>query len=187
MRKWKKVFSRQCKTGNIRDIRNYKQTKTRLQKAERKSYWKFADQIIDIGSLDQDYQPKQKRFWSFIKSLRKDTRDIAALKENGKLHADPKDKADILNRQYESTWTRKDYNSIPTPDGTPFPTMPDIRVTAEGVLKLLQKLNPSKATGPDMLPARILKEFAPEVSPLLTIIFQKKFGHKDYPQGLEGC
>ena len=51
--------------------------------------------------------------------------------------------------------------------------MSDIRVTDEGVAKLLQKLNPNKATGPDTLPARILKELATEISPFLTFIYQK--------------
>ena len=41
-----------------------------------------------------------------------------------------------------------------------------------GMLKLLQKLNPSKASGPDLLPARVLKELAVEISPFLTAIFQ---------------
>ena len=38
-----------------------------------------------------------------------------------RLHAEPKDKADILNRQYESMWTKEDKSCIPSPDGTPFP------------------------------------------------------------------
>ena len=38
---------------------------------------------------------------------------------------------------------------------------------------MLQKLNPGKACGPDLLPARVLKELASEISPLLTTIFQK--------------
>lgn len=53
--------------------------------------------------------------------------------------------------------------------------MQDITVTCEGVRKLLLKLNPGKACGPDLLPARVLKELATEISPFLTIIFQKSF------------
>lgn len=60
--------------------------------------------------------------------------------------------------------------------------MPDIKVTAEGVLKLLQKLNPNKATGPDMLPARIMKELAAEISPLLAIIYQKSLDTGTIPK-----
>ena len=48
-------------------------------------------------------------------------------------------------------------------------------MTEEGVSKLLRKLNPHKASGPDFIPARILKDMADEISPLLTIIFQRSF------------
>ena len=60
--------------------------------------------------------------------------------------------------------------------------MPDIKVTAEGVLKLLQKLNPNKAPGPDMLPARIMKELAAEISPLLAIIYRKSLDTGTIPK-----
>ena len=33
---------------------------------------------------------------------------------------------DIVNRQYESTWTKEDTRDIPMPDGVPYPAMPDI-------------------------------------------------------------
>ena len=51
--------------------------------------------------------------------------------------------------------------------------MNDIIVTDQGVVKLLLKLNSSKACGPDLLPARILKELAHEIAPYLNIICQK--------------
>ena len=61
LRKSKKLFQRQRRTGKVRDIRHYKETKARLQKAERQSYWQFVDNIIEVGDADQDQQPKQKR------------------------------------------------------------------------------------------------------------------------------
>ena len=51
--------------------------------------------------------------------------------------------------------------------------MSDIRVEEQRVVKLLLKLNPAKAGGPDLLPARILKDLAHDIAPYLTIIFQK--------------
>ena len=60
--------------------------------------------------------------------------------------------------------------------------MPEIKVTCEGVRKLLQKLNPGKACGPDLLPARVLKELASEISPLLTTIFQKSLDTSYVPK-----
>ena len=53
--------------------------------------------------------------------------------------------------------------------------MEEITLTEEGVRKLLLKLNPHKASAPDLNPARILKDMADEISPLLTIIFQRSF------------
>lgn len=63
--------------------------------------------------------------------------------------------------------------------------MPDIKVTKEGVVKLLLKLNPSKASGPDLLPARVLKELAIQIAPFLTIIFQESFNVGGSSEGLE--
>jgi hypothetical protein len=40
-----------------------------------------------------------------------------------------------------------------------------------GTEKLLNNLDPTKATGPDQIPARILKQFAAEFVPHLTTIF----------------
>ena len=105
IRKMDKLFKKQQRKKNSKDIHNYKETKARLQKAERQSYWNVMDHIIDEGEPGQDHHPKQilKCFWSFMKSMWKDTSGIAPLKENGRLHAEPKDKENILNRQYESS------------------------------------------------------------------------------------
>ena len=50
--------------------------------------------------------------------------------------------------------------------------MPDIDISASGVLKLLQVLNPSKAAGPDTINPVVLKELANEIAPIVTAIFQ---------------
>ena len=51
--------------------------------------------------------------------------------------------------------------------------MKDFTVSEEGVRKLLQKSNPRKASGPDMIPARLLKECVEDLAPILVIIFNK--------------
>ena len=49
---------------------------------------------------------------------------------------------------------------------------PDVTVTKKGVAKLLSNLQPHKATGPDDLPARLLKETAEEIAPAITRLYQ---------------
>lgn len=49
--------------------------------------------------------------------------------------------------------------------------MPDIEITTTGVEKILQKLDISKATGPDGVSPRILKTLSKELVPILNTIF----------------
>jgi hypothetical protein len=60
--------------------------------------------------------------------------------------------------------------------------MPPILITEPGVLNLLQKLNPNKASGPDNISPRLLKELAEEVTPMLTKIFQATLEHGTVPK-----
>ena len=169
-----KLFRRMKKTKNEKDIRKYKDCKKAVQKQERQSYWTYINNIIEEGDPDSDQQPKQKRFWTYIKSLRKDSTGVAPLKDNGRLFNTARDKADILSRQYQSVYTKEDQNCpVPEPEGTPYPSMDDFTVTIEGVEKLLHKSNPSKASGPDMIPARLLKECSTDLAPILATIFNK--------------
>jgi hypothetical protein len=59
--------------------------------------------------------------------------------------------------------------------------MPEITVSIEGVQKLLQKLNPQKACGPDQIPARILRDLVDVIAPPLTLIFQKSLDEGNIP------
>jgi hypothetical protein len=61
---------------------------------------------------------------------------------------------------------------------------PEITVSIEGVQKLLQKLNPQKACGPDQIPARIRRDLADVIAPPLTLIFQKSLDEGNIPNDI---
>ena len=87
------------------------------------------------------------------------------------LVSDPKSKANILNKQYKSVFSHEDPDhAIPEPNEPEYPAMKDIRVTEEGVLKLLSDLVENKASGPDQIPAKILKT-AEDHSPDASLLF----------------
>ena len=48
----------------------------------------------------------------------------------------------------------------------------NITISSSGILKLLNNLNVNKATGPDRICARVLRETSSTIAPILTIIFQ---------------
>ena len=84
----------------------------------------------------------------------------------------PVDKANVFADYFSSVFTSEDVTHIPTLTIDPTPSVPPIRMHVEGVYDLLQNIQQHKASGPDNLPARFLKEVAYEISPILTLIFQ---------------
>ena len=52
------------------------------------------------------------------------------------------------------------------------PTMPKINIHPSGVKKLLDDLDTNKATGPDLIPTRVLKECSSILAPVLAELFQ---------------
>ncbi len=111
-----------------------------------------------------------KKFWAYIKSNRTESASVAALKVNNLLVSGAKAKADALNDQFKSVFTEDSKLPPPSKGESPHPAAGNIQITEPGVNKLLTKLNPTKAAGPDGLNARVLKELADVVSPIFTII-----------------
>ena len=77
-----------------------------------------------------------------------------------------------MNDQFQSVFT--DTNSTPTVplQENTFPHIPPINITTEGVLQLLQELDPHKASGPDGIPSKFLKEASVSIAPSLALIYQ---------------
>ena len=158
------------------------------------------------------YKGNPKKFWSYIKSTGQESAGVSPLKnEDGFLKSDNQSKANILNSQFESVYT-KDTSSLPDKGPSPHPEMPDIAVNWKGVHKLLKSLKSFKAnvwrgflflwvlgmgyvillwhslnlpynyfTGPDSIPAFILKAAADQLSPILTRLYQTSFDTGQIP------
>lgn len=69
---------------------------------------KYVENIIDVVDPDSEQLPsKQKKFWNYIKSLKKDKFWVSPLKDKGRLNSETIEKANILNKQYSSVFTRE--------------------------------------------------------------------------------
>ena len=98
---------------------------------------------------------------------------------NGILKTDSKEKAKKCNRQFQSAFTREDESDPPSKGASPFSSMGDITVDPKGVAKLLDGLNVHKASGPDGLNARVLKECSNEISPKMALIYSESLARGD--------
>ena len=94
----------------------------------------------------------QKKRWSFVKLNRTENVGIPVLSYTNGLHITNQAKAECLITQFE---------------------MDNIQFTQPGIYILLKSIDETKATSPDELPTRILKETAKEIAGVLSVIFQQ--------------
>ena len=152
----------------------YKRFQTQRHNAFRETRKSYRNYVSTICS------DSPKKFWSYIKSLKVDTIGIPTLEKSGIIESDSKRKAEILNEQFRSVFTKENEN-LPPMQSSIYPVMPDIRISVDGVRKLLLGLDPSKAPGPDGISSRILKITGEVIAPALTIIFQKSLDTGEIP------
>jgi len=184
IRKREKLFHKARKSKDPSTQKHYKNFRAMVQKKIRDAYWKHVSNIFTLSDDDADIQKdvsKPKKFWSFVKSLKRDSSGIATLRENGFLRSDSKEKANILNRQFQSVFTKEADTDPPSKGQSPHNSMQDFTIDKHGVKKLLDKLNVNKATGPDNISARVLKECSEEISAILEVIFNKSLEQSSVP------
>ena len=91
-------------------VKKVRDLKHNIQKKMKQAYWQYIESIITPTTDDAtDSSPfcAMKRFWQYIKSTRKDYTGVATLKVNGTIINVPKEKADQLNKQFESVFTHE--------------------------------------------------------------------------------
>ena len=120
-----------------------------------------------------------KNFWSFIKLNRTENVGIPTLVTD-KTHISDRDKANALNTQFQSVFTTENL-PLPNKGPSPYPSIPGLDFHTDGVRKQLLSLKPNKACGPDELPARILREVAEPIAPIIKHIFQQSFDSGKLP------
>ena len=106
---------------------------------------------------------------TMVKSLWCDQLGVSPLKEDYNLHSDPKTKANILNHQFASVFTLEDNALSPDMKASSYTALESIHVSCNGVAKLLRNLKPHKATDPDGISARLLKE-TEGLAPAVTLL-----------------
>jgi hypothetical protein len=170
-----RAYKKARRTKKSCDWSRFNRLKKEAQATCRQRYNQYLSSIInsDPGG--------NKRLGALIKAKRCDQTGVAPLREGNLVHSDPKAKANILNRQFASVFTDDRATQLPDLGHTDHPALPNIKVNCMGVIKLLKNLKPHKATGPDGIPARLLKEIAEEIAPAITLLFQASLDQGTLP------
>jgi hypothetical protein len=164
LKKKQRLYNQARKTGVWT---NFRYTQKECKRAFRRAEWDFLNNVITDGLVNNNSKP----FWKYIKSRKQDNTGIAPLREKGTLYSDGKKKANILIEQFKSVFTQA---SLPAETDLPqHPSISNLTIQEAGVRKLLRNVAVSKASGPDNIPNKVLKECADELAEGLTHIFQK--------------
>ena len=173
-----RVYKRHKKHHHSRDKERCKALRREINRDLEAAYSDYINNLFDTAD---DKPGAMKRFYRFIKSLRNDATGVSTLKVAGRVYATAKEKADACNRQFQSPFSTSNDPNPPHPPGPALPAMPHITVTVPGVLKLLKSLNLNKASGPDNIAARVLKECASTLSPVIADFYQQTLDEGEVP------
>ena len=94
---------------------------------------------------------------------------------------DDQDKANILKQYFSSIFTVEDTLQTPVDTEDEAPEMQPISINPTGVASLLSGLKSFKATGPDEIPAYLLKEIANQLAISLTLVFKASLNQSKLP------
>ena len=177
-RRKKKLYQQYKRSNGAYYYNCYINLKHRIQKYLRKSYWSYINNLIlldahcdDCVTDNNSSSFQVKKFWSYIKAIKKDSISIPSLIQNGDLLTEAPVIAEAFNAQFSSVFAIEHLNDFPDKGPSPYPAMPDLNITTEGISNLLANLNIHKAAGTDFITARILKETRHVIASILRINF----------------
>lgn len=168
LKKKHKAFRRYMQTQEGSDYNEY-------AKARNQAKWECRKAVRDFEQkIASQSKNNPKAFFSYAKSKLKSKSGIADLNYNGETATTSKDKATMLNDFFSSVFTKEDISNLPSFDERKYNNpLKQIEITTETVKKKLHQLNPSKASGPDNLNPRVLRELANEIATPVAIIMNK--------------
>ena len=170
-----RAYTKAKLTNSDRDWRRFRKLKKQAQTACRQASDSYLQDIITSE------HGGGRRLGAIVKAKRCDQTGVAPLKEGDQMFSDPKSKADLLNKQFASVFTIDNTSALPDLGPSSHPTMNHILIDSRGIVKLLKNINPHKASGPDGIPARLLKETAEEIAPAITLLYQASLNQGRVP------
>ena len=91
-----------------------------------------------IRNMVSEPGSKNKRLYSYFKGMKCDSSGVATLKKDGTNYSEAIDKAEILNDQFASVFTKEDCSSMPSMGNSLESEAPPLVIQDNGVRKILE-------------------------------------------------
>ena len=173
LRKKEAACSKLKKSPTDHQRQKYRELRTKAKILIRES------REIYFSSLDSDLARQPKRFWSFFKFKNKtrtfhETMSSGDDNQQGPQASTPQQIAELFNSYFVSVFTApSEIRTLSAHFTSSHPTLNELEIPVEMVLTSLKQLAINKATGSDGIPVWLLKETADQISPSLTMLFNK--------------
>ena len=127
-------------------------------------------------------------FFSYAKRFSKSKSAIGPLKSsNGSLTQDPKEMADLLQRQYMSVFSNPDSDrkKIPTTDNLQDYELKEVDFTCDDVISAIKEIDINASSCPDDIPAKILHKCCNQLAYPIWKIWKQSFETGTIPPELK--
>ena len=201
-----RLYQIQKLTGKDTHRQLFKKVKYEVDCMTKSAYNTYLHSLVGIIDETPDTvssRPNTKKLCSFLKNCRQDSQGSSPLKKDEQLCTDNVKKANLLNCQFQSVFTPKSpltlkqlcqqkvqdlqesghhnpENVLPEARNK-YTSMTDIKISLNGIMKLLQGLKLDKAPGPDRIKPLFLNKLHSEVAPILQVIFTKSLQEGTLP------
>ena len=157
----------------------YKKATSKVKKLLRK-----AKKLFEKG-IAQEAKKNPKKFWLHARSKLNTKTGIAPLLENKtdqtSLRFDDKSKADLLQKQFLSVFTKESADDVPKLTVRTTSIISELLILEKDVQAKLKSLNPYKSCGPDGIHSRILRELADHIAGPVAALFNSTLCHGQVP------
>ena len=181
IRKRKRYYRKFKQTANISFFEKYKTIRNKIVSEIRKSKKDYFEKLDTVLSTET---ANSKLFWKTAKQvlkLNKASSGIPTLIMNNEYAENDLSKANMLNRFFTSQTIVDDSNSTLPAINRPECSMNQINISIQDVSDVLANLNTYKASGPDLLSPRLLKEGSNVLAEPLTILFNSSLAKCHFP------
>ena len=178
IRRKHRLWQRYIETGTQEKFDIYKQQRNKVNKLLRRERMQIEK------SIASDAKANPKKFWKYIKSQTNVKPAISPLVDKNKKKTENElEQAQVLSDFFAEVLEKEPDGDLPyMPDRELItPPLTTIAISKEKVLKKLNKLNPSKSSGPDNLHPRVLKEIGPAIADPLTLLFNNSLTLRQIP------
>lgn len=174
-----RAWSRAQALNDNSHIASLKAAYNKATKATKRAYIRAdAQRIARVGQELITHPTGSRSYWRLAKHVQSNfcVPSLPPLRSpDGSLAHQPQEKADLLANLFAANSCIDDCGAVPPEIPHCGSTMPDIRIRQCDVRTELQSLDVRKASGPDGIPAVVLKKCAAELCPVLTRLYRLSY------------